>query len=417
MVAKVISGKTIRGILKYNENKVQEGTAICLYAHNFPAEVDDLTFQVKLDTFFAYKNKNIKVETNAIHISLSFDRHDELQGNKMRDIAVAYLNKIGFGDQPYLVYQHRDAAHPHLHIATTNVTWDGKRIDLHNIGQTKSSSARREIEAQFNLVKADGRKLSTAYLKPIDLARAEYGKTETKRSISNIVRTVTRSYKFCSVAELNAVLRQFNVLADIGAEGSLLRSRNGLRYSIIDAKGKPIGIPIKASSIYGKPTIKVLEPQFEVNGILRRPHGERLKVLIHEGIKSSTSLQILTDGLLAKDVYSVIRQNEAGRIYGITFVDNETKCVFNGSDLGKAYSAAAIVNRLDDVARNTLADTPRIGATVKGSYVEPGWPSLSLTKDNDTSDLLSALMGPRMDKSGVDPNLRKRRKRRKRKSL
>jgi len=43
----------------------------------------------------------------------------------------------------------------------------------------------------------------------------------------------------------------------------------------------------------------------------------------------------------------LLRQNDEGRIYGITFVDNQHKVVFNGSDLGKGYGAKAILERLN----------------------------------------------------------------------
>ncbi len=56
------------------------------------------------------------------------------------------MSKIGFGDQPYLVYQHFDARHPHIHIVTTNIKSDGSRIKTHNIGRNQSERARREIE-------------------------------------------------------------------------------------------------------------------------------------------------------------------------------------------------------------------------------------------------------------------------------
>lgn len=64
------------------------------------------------------------------------------------------MDKIGFGDQPYLIYQHHDAGHPHIHITSINVQDNGKRIDMHNIGKDKSEPARKEIEEAFNLVKA-----------------------------------------------------------------------------------------------------------------------------------------------------------------------------------------------------------------------------------------------------------------------
>lgn len=39
------------------------------------------------------------------------------------------------------------------------------------------------------------------------------------------------------------------------------------------------------------------------------------------------------------------RKNEQDFLYGIAYVDHPTKSVFNGSELGKEYSAAAIRQR------------------------------------------------------------------------
>lgn len=418
MVAKVIAGKTIRGVLNYNENKVQEGKALCLYAHNFPAEVDSLTFKSKLDTFFQYTSKNDKVKTNAIHISLSFDKQDKLNKESLKEIASKYLDRIGFGNQPFLVYQHFDAAHPHLHIVTTNVQLNAKRIDLHNIGRNASGKARREIETEFNLTKADGRKVATQFLKPIDLAAAEYGKTETKRSISNIVNTVTRSYKFTSIHELNAVLKQYNVMADTGKEGSIVRAKNGLRYSIINSKGQPIGVPIKASAIYGKPTLSFLQNKFEINELLRSPHKERLKGLIDQELKNGPrSFSGFISDLIAKDVVPVVRQNAEGKIYGITFVDNQTKCVFNGSDLGKAYSAKAILDRLTDIPEKGKVEIPTIKSQSKAPPTAEEALSFTVKSPMKESNILSDIMGAHLDKSDVDSNLKKKKKKRKGKSL
>lgn len=418
MVAKVIAGKTIRGVLSYNENKVQEGRALCLYAHNFPSEVDSLSFKGKLDTFYNYTSRNEKVKTNAVHISLGFDKEDELDKDKLKDIATRYLDKIGFGNQPFLVYQHFDAAHPHVHVVTTNVQLDGKRIDLHNIGRNASGNARRAIEKEFNLVKADGRKVAAQFLKPVDLVAAEYGKTETKRTISNIVNTVTRSYKFTSIHELNAILKQYNVMADIGREGSIVRAKNGLRYSIIDSKGQPIGIPIKASSIYGKPTLNFLQTKFEVNDLLRSPHRDRLKELIDQELRSGKkSFNGFINTLIKNDVYPVVRQNAQGMVYGITFVDYQTKCVFNGSDLGKQYSAKAILDRLTDLPEKDKVEIPTIKFQSRPTKAAGDVSAFAETKHGKDPNIISDIMGAQLDKSDVDSNLKKKKRKGRGKSI
>jgi hypothetical protein len=419
MVAKVISGKTIRGVLTYNENKVSEGSATCLSAMGFRHEADKLSFTQKLETFTSYQEKNERSQVNAVHISLNFDKSDELDADKLNLIAIEYMNKIGFGLQPFLVYQHNDAAHPHVHIVTTNIRRDGSRIALHNIGRNQSEKARKEIEAEYHLVKATGRRMANEFLKPMDLAAAHYGKSETKRSISNIVNTVTRSYKFTSIHELNAALKQYNVIADRGSEGSMVRAKNGLRYSIIDSKGQPIGIPIKASSIYGKPTLSFLMDKFAVNELLRSPYKEALKNLIDTELKHQQSFESFVRNLTNKNVFPVIRQNTEGKIYGITFVDNNSKCVFNGSDIGKQYSAKGILDRLGKVSQNGKIEIPTIGTAKRHSKLELPLSSGSFENTNQTKDtnLLSSLVGAHLDKSDVDSNLKKKRRKKKGRSL
>jgi hypothetical protein len=157
MVCKVRCGKSVRGALNYNENKVKEGKAECIGAVNFVGEAQHLRFFEKLARFQNLIEGNTRAKTNTLHISLNFDVGETLSQNKLNQIAASYMDKIGFGGQPYLVYQHHDAAHPHLHIVTTNIQEDGRRIGTHNLGKNQSEVARKEIEVQFGLIKAQSK--------------------------------------------------------------------------------------------------------------------------------------------------------------------------------------------------------------------------------------------------------------------
>ncbi|AYB32010.1 relaxase/mobilization nuclease domain-containing protein [Chryseolinea soli] len=349
MVAKVISGKDIQGALNYNEHKVLEGKAECIMGNLFKDEVGKLTFYDKLNRFTDLNNRNKRTKTNTLHISLNFDATERLKVSELNAIATTYMNRIGFGDQPYLVYEHKDAAHQHVHIVTTIIKKDGKRIPIHYLGKNESEKARKEIEKEFNLVVAEKQnKSNDVVIQPVNIEKAIYGKSLTKKAISNVVNAVTRSYKYTSLPELNAVLRQFNVVADRGNEQSKMFEKKGLLYSMVNEKGERVGIPIKASSIWGKPMLSYLEKQFKLNEVLRQPQNEKLKVLIDKALRdnSISTREKLIKVLLKNNVHTILRTNPQGRTYGITFIDNTNRTVFNGSDLGKAYSASAIMERL-----------------------------------------------------------------------
>jgi|SRR6185503_9150198 len=349
MVAKIKIGKSVRGILRYNENKVETGHAQCIAASGYGMEHSALDFHQKLNRLTKLQDKNPRVKTNALHISLNFDPSEKLTVQQLAAITERYMEKIGFGNQPCLVYRHLDAGHPHIHLVTTNVQKNGKAISLHNIGRQRSEPARKAIEHEFGLVPAESRSQKQAQgLKPFPVEKLQYGKIETKRAITNIVGTIVRQYSFTSLPELNTVLRLYNVTADRGEEDTRMYQKNGLVYSATDDHGNKIGVAIKASALYNKPTLNNLQEQFRKNAQSRKLYKELLKNRVEKAICnrpkfSRNDLQYL---LQKENIKIVFRENKEGRLYGITFIDQYKKSVFNGSDLGKQYAANAISERL-----------------------------------------------------------------------
>ena len=178
-----------------------------------------MNFYQKLQDFEDRNVLNERATTKTLHGSLNFHTTEKMSNDKLKQIASLYMNKIGFGEQPYLVYQHFDAGHPHVHIVSTTIREDGTRINRHNIRRNQSEKARKEIEQLYNLVRSENQKqILKQQIKPVDVAKVVYGKSETKRSITNIVNAVVNNYKFTSLPELNAALKQFNVIADRGKE-------------------------------------------------------------------------------------------------------------------------------------------------------------------------------------------------------
>lgn len=369
MVAKITIPKSIEAALNYNEKKVQKGAAKCLYAGNYLNDANKMNFHQKLDGFENNNRLNKMATTKTLHVSLNFDPSENLPENKLVEIASAYMDKIGFGEQPFLVYKHQDAGHPHIHIVSTTIKEDGSRINTHNIGRNQSEKARKEIELQYGLVKAERQQqLLRPGIKPVDVQKSIYGKSETKRGISNVVGAVFSQYKFTSLPEFNAALKQFNIVADRGNEDGRIYKNRGLVYRILDEDGNKIGVPIKASSIGCKPILDNLEKKFAANETAKEPLKQRTKNAIDECLQTSLgNIGNLVAALQQKKIYTVLRQNAEGRLYGITFVDNQNKVVFNGSDLGKGYSAAALQSRLATGNEKLLTQDETKGSTSGGA--------------------------------------------------
>jgi hypothetical protein len=350
MVAVIKFSNSIRNALHYNENKLKLKTAQLIHSANYIKETDRLGFSDKIKHLEQLTMLNDLTKKNSVHISLNFDPSEKLDQTTLQNIADCYMKEIGFGGQPYLVYQHFDAGHPHVHIVTTNIKWNGKRIKSHNIGKNESEKARKKIEQTFGLVRAETHQQKEAYqLKPVNALKVQYGKSETKRAITNVLDAILSSYKYTSLAELNAVLKQYNVIADRGSDHSRIYKNKGLVYRVLDEKGNKVGVPIKASDIYSKPGLKFLEEKFQQNESLRQPHKQHIRNAVDLAFtkRSVKLIEELIKALRKEKIQLVLRQNDEGIIYGLTYIDHERKCVFNGSDLGKPYSANGIQQRFN----------------------------------------------------------------------
>jgi hypothetical protein len=347
MVARIKRTQSLSRSLNYNEKKVQQGMAECIQAVNYPKDLEHLNFYDKLHRLEHQAELNERVKANSVHISLNFHESDQLNREKLCDIAETYMKGIGFEKQPYLVYQHRDAGHPHIHIVTTNIQKDGSKIDMNNIGRNQSEQARKAIELEFGLTQAEGRKQTQENPLKVSGQKVQYGKTQTKKAITNVLDVVIDQYKYTSLPELNAVLKLYNVMADRGKEDTKMFGKRGLVYTALDDNGNKIGTPIKASAFYNKPTLKYLEQKFVQNEPLRQAHERKIRVAIKWTLlKKNQTLGEFKGALAREGVNVVLRQSAEGTIYGITYVDFWTKCVFNGSDFGKEFSAKGILEQL-----------------------------------------------------------------------
>lgn len=431
MVTVIKSGHSIHRIFNYNENKVRVGVAKCIGAGNYPVDHDKMSLPMKLNRLLKQLELNENARRNSVHISMNFHPSEShLSTEKLMSIAEIFMDKIGFGKQPFLVYQHHDAGHPHIHIVTTNIESDGKRIDLHHLGIRKSEPARKIIEKDFGLVAAEAQKNHEKYqMNPVSVSKALYGKSQTKMAIQNVLETVLNQYRYTSLPELNAVLRQYNVIAERGNEKSRVYQHNGLLYRILDSEGKAVGVPVKASAFYMKPTLKFLEERFTENDAKRIPYKNRIKNAIDRSlIGENITLQDLIKTLEKQGIHVALRKSNTGLIYGITYVDHQTKCVFNGSALGKQYSAKAIQERCQQKAVPEQKLPSHSAPNPIGSQPQPTDVVAAETKAyfndqknavflKETESILDNLLKTEQVFNYLPYQLKRRKKRRKRRNL
>jgi len=132
MVAKISSGSSIFGALAYNQTKLDEGQAKVILTNRMIEPRDgNYTVGVCMRSFEPYLAANQKTESPILHISLNPDPNDVLTDDQLSEIAQEYMEKLGYGNQPFIVYKHEDIDRHHLHIVSVRVDENGKKLN-HN---------------------------------------------------------------------------------------------------------------------------------------------------------------------------------------------------------------------------------------------------------------------------------------------
>ncbi|HEV3326265.1 MAG TPA: relaxase/mobilization nuclease domain-containing protein [Puia sp.] len=360
MRPKIMACHNIAHSITYNENKLKQGRAECLTAANFLKDPSRLSLEDKLHRFEKRMELNDRVSTN-LHITLNFDPLDNLSNEQMAKIAGEYMKEIGFERQPYLVYRHADAGHPHCHIITTHVQKNGDPIDLYKIGENQSEKARLKLEAEYGLVTTETkrelrrqelqerqRQQQQEYHRHQGVSQVNYGEKSLARSISDVVEHVTEKFAYTSLEELNIILRQYRVEADGGKEGTKLYQDRGLRYRALDEQGRHIGRPINAGFFDCKPTLANLEKKFVLNqaiGQRRRQHIENRVAWALCG--KPDNLEAVKEELSQNGIAMVLDRDKDGDCRRADYVDFRNRIVCTGKALGSRYDHEAIQQVID----------------------------------------------------------------------
>jgi len=340
MVAKITYGSSVYGAVSYNHLKVEEGTAGIIHTHNMVSNIngEPLSFSQVLRSFEDYLLANNRTKTPVAHFSLNPAPEDKPDEDSLRALAAEYMDKMGYGDQPYIVYKHTDTDREHIHIVSVRVDETGKKIS-DSYDYIRSMSVCRELEQKYGLrqITDEPKEDSRLYLK-----KADYARGDIKRQISNILKTLTKDYKFQSFGEFNALLSCYNIHSKIvkgEEEGNLY---HGIIYSVTNSKGELIGNAVKSSRIgksFGYDALGELINRDTKKVKPEEIQSSKIKSFVSSALQASQNREQFILELKKRNIDTVFRQNDSGRIYGVTFVDHNNRLVVNGSRLGKDFSA------------------------------------------------------------------------------
>ncbi len=393
MIAKMSASNTLYSALAYNQIKVDETHAKVIFTQNM-IEPRDGRYDIStcLRSFEPYLLANRNTEKPVLHVSLNPDPKDSLSDDQLSDIASEYMQKMGYGNQPFIVYKHEDIERRHIHIVSLRVNEEGKKID-DKFEHRRSMDACRELEQKYGLVPADQKKREVGLpLKPV-----RYEDGDVKHQITNVIRPLAGAWHFQSFKEYRALLTLYNIGVEEVRGEVKGKPYRGLVYSALDGKGEKVGAPFK-SSLFGKSVgIEALEKRIAKSAELIRDKGlkERSRKVIADTMRTTGNRADFEKTLEKQSVSVLFRTNAEGRIYGATFIDHEQKCVFNGSRLGKEFSA----NVFNDLFSGN-GHKPEQSNHSKGQVFEPSDDLFRERESNDTG--VGGLLGLLTPEAGSD---------------
>ena len=334
MLAKISSGKSVFGVLAYNKIKVDDNHAIVLFSQKM-FDSPDGKFSIRdcMDSFYPYLANKGRTEKVVFHASLNPDPKDKLSDEQLSEITQAYMQKLGYGNQPYIVLKHSDIKREHLHIISLRIDETGKKInDSYEVA--RSMKICKELEEEFSLVPLKKGEREFEYPKKIN-----YQDGDLKHKASNIVKAVMANFHFQSFGEYRTLLEMFNLTAE-----EVQGKHNGILYSVLDDKGNRVGRPFK-SSLFGKEVgYDALQKHYEISklAIEKKKVRETLRPLVAEAMRKTGNQKDFKKYLKEKGIGVILRENSEKRIYGVTFMDYQNRAVLNGSRLGKEFSANSL---------------------------------------------------------------------------
>ena len=314
MIAKIGKGSKMYGSILYNQQKMDNENGAVFLLNKIPITVDGRYSVAYFHKCFEpYLSANIKTEKTVRHISLNPDPKDKVSDEQFTAMAQEYMERMGYGNQPYIVFKHTDIDRTHIHIVSIYVDIDGKKIP-DDYDHPSSMAIYRDLEQKYNLQKAteQEQKQGNKVLKSID-----YKCGDIKSQIASVVRHLPKYYSFSTMGCYNYLLPLFNIATEEFKGERNGQAVNGLVYVVLDDKGNKVSNPFKAL-LFGKDVgVVQLQKHFEQskNKMKTIPVRSVLKNTIKLAIHTTNNEAEFKKQLTEQGINKIIRRNNEGRIY------------------------------------------------------------------------------------------------------
>ena len=303
-------------------------------------------------SFEPFLRANRRTTNTVFHVSLNPSPEDRLTDEQLGEIAREYMERMGYGEQPYIVFKHQDIAREHLHIVSLRIDREGRKLP-HDFEARRSVEITRDLEQKYGLHPSiKGQELQDRE----ELRKVDYQKGDVKQQVSSTVRSCLRHYRCASFGGWRTLLEAFNVSVEERTGTIEGRDYAGMIYGALTDDGYGIGTPFKSSRIGKDVGYEALQRYYERSKtVLKEPGAlDGLRGKVADEMERCSNRTEFCERLHDTGVDAVFRLNAAGRIYGVTFIDHEQGIVANGSLLGRSFSANVFESRFHAEGQNQI---------------------------------------------------------------
>lgn len=312
MIANITTGKNAYGILNYNQLKVDKGKASVLSTRLIFEDPNGKYNVSKMaEEFHNSMPECIRTEKPIVHISLNPDPKDKIDDELLITMAEEYLDGMGWGNQPHIIYKHTDIERVHIHIVTTQVDITGRKInDSHR--NRRSVAVTEELEKKYHLHPAKKqKKVNLWQLNPVD-----YHRGDLKNQIAAVVKPALAIYRFQTMGELRALLALYRIGVEELQGTRAGKPYHGLVYVALDENGEKAPVtPLKASSLGDDASLKKVETILASSGAKIKSANlhKMTRHLVQEALIEAPSEEALRERLKAYHIDLYLRRNSQNR--------------------------------------------------------------------------------------------------------
>ena len=393
MIAKISATENLGGALGYNFKKVEKGEASILLAQGLYQNKEGTYTMAEVFTDMqALISEKHRTKKMVFHCSLNPHPDEKLSDETLMQIAREYMEALGYGNQPYIVFKHNDIAREHIHIVSLRIDGEGKKIN-DKFEKRRSKQITDTLERKYDLIPSSKVADKAVEETPkIDITRGNI-----KEQVASVVRTVLKHYRFCSLGELNAILSAYNLAVEEVKTEFRGKKYDGLVYVPTDDKGGKVSTPIHASDIGRGVGYTAVQNRMQKSKRAIKPLIPTIRNKVLQTMRTSPNTEKeLRQRLEEQGLRVVIRKNDNGRIYGITFIDDKAGIALNGSRLGKGYTANVFNAYLSNPTHNPFLDETLYGnpsARLEQSATVQPLQSNAEEGDNLIDELIEDIVG------------------------